>query len=119
MKRWQCAEQFVADRLQSLGWEILARNFRHIGYEIDIIAKRGDTVVAFEVKYRRRICAETYETLIPNRKLIALERGFVNFITLQNLTYETLRIDLVVITQIEKTGDYSVFHFPNIRRSMF
>lgn len=113
MKLWQQAEHYVSERLCALGWNVLARNFRHIGCEIDIIAKQATTVVAFEVKYRT--WEEELSNLIPPRKYRAVERGLLHYVTSKDVSYDTLRIDLVLVTKNE-TGKYAVIHIPNICR---
>ncbi len=44
------AESFTADWLMKKGWEILDRNFFMKGGELDIIAKKGDTLAFVEVR---------------------------------------------------------------------
>ncbi|MEE5992014.1 MAG: YraN family protein [Oscillospiraceae bacterium] len=46
-------ELAVAYYLEALGYQILHRNFRIRGGEIDIIASKGDTISFVEVKTRR------------------------------------------------------------------
>lgn len=45
-------EREAADWLQRAGFSILARNWRSGRYEIDIVARRGDTLHFVEVKTR-------------------------------------------------------------------
>ncbi len=45
-------ESRAAEYLETLGYQILERNFRCRFGEIDVIAKQGDTYVFIEVKYR-------------------------------------------------------------------
>ena len=47
------AESVVADRLESDGHEIIARNWRTKWCEIDVVSKKGDTIYFTEVKYRK------------------------------------------------------------------
>ena len=47
------AEQLAADSLERHGWTILDRNFRSGHKEIDLVARRGDTVAFVEVKARK------------------------------------------------------------------
>ncbi|MEA4970943.1 MAG: YraN family protein [Candidatus Pelethousia sp.] len=46
-------EDLAAAHLARAGYEILARNYRALGCELDIIAQRADTLVFAEVKARR------------------------------------------------------------------
>lgn len=47
------AEGLACSALEGQGWTIVNRNFRDGPREIDIIARRGDTVAFVEVKARR------------------------------------------------------------------
>jgi putative endonuclease len=49
---WREAEERACQYLRSLGYLIVARNWRWRGGEVDIIAKDGDTLVFVEVKHR-------------------------------------------------------------------
>lgn len=51
-RRGRDAEALVAAHLQSEGWQILARNHREAGVEIDLIAARDGRVRFVEVKAR-------------------------------------------------------------------
>lgn len=46
------AEELAADYLTKKGYKILARNYRYLKAEVDIVAKTGNTVVFVEVKAR-------------------------------------------------------------------
>lgn len=89
------AEELVAGLLRRQGWVVLARNFRHIGCELDIVARKGGTVVAVEVKARRG--AARPEDLLPWRKRAALVRGLTRFVGMRGLDFTTLRLDLAVV----------------------
>lgn len=47
------AEALAAEFLQGKGLQVLAQNWRTRWCEIDIVAKKGDTIYFTEVKYRR------------------------------------------------------------------
>jgi len=47
-----CGEEAVARHLASAGFAILARNYRQLYGEIDIIASKGDRLLFVEVKVR-------------------------------------------------------------------
>ena len=46
-------EDLAMEYLMALGFEILERNWRHRYWEIDLIAKEGETTVFIEVKTRK------------------------------------------------------------------
>lgn len=47
------AEQAVAAYLTSLGWQLVATNWRTRWCEIDLIMRQGSTISFIEVKYRQ------------------------------------------------------------------
>ncbi|NBX03670.1 MAG: YraN family protein [Alphaproteobacteria bacterium] len=49
------AEKIAAFYLRAKGYRILAERYRNFGGEIDILARRGKTVVAVEVKARKNL----------------------------------------------------------------
>lgn len=56
----------AADYLQSKGYQILEKNYRRQGIEVDMIALLGDELVFVEVKTRRsHTFGEAYESVTP------------------------------------------------------
>lgn len=93
------AESLVAKALEGQGWLLLARNFRHIGCELDLVVRKGQTTVVCEVKRRRwppRSLADG-EMLLPWRKRVALMRGARVFLSRRREQPETIRFDLAVV----------------------
>jgi putative endonuclease len=71
----QLAELLARAYLRCKGYRILAKNLRNRYGEIDIIAKRGKTLIAVEVKARRSMeaCAEAVTPWQRQRIARALE----------------------------------------------
>lgn len=102
------AEDLAAEHLVRNGHIIIAKNFRRRGSEIDLISKQGDFIVFVEVKARhsRPTTLEELSQLLPKRKQVALKRGALAFLAInENFNYEGLRFDLVVVTK-NKVTDY-------------
>ncbi len=81
------------------GWRILARNYRYIGCELDVVASKGRTTIIVEVKRRRyppRTLAEG-DMLLPWRKRLALKRGADAFLARTRHRAETIRFDLAIV----------------------
>jgi putative endonuclease len=52
VEKGRSAENVAVNHLQKKGYRILARNFRHRRYEIDVVAWHQGTIVFIEVKMR-------------------------------------------------------------------
>ncbi len=73
-------EDFAAAHLAQQGYQILARNIRCAGVELDIVARRGRTLVFVEVKTRRgREFGTPEEAVTPAKqaKLVELAATYV------------------------------------------
>lgn len=106
------AEDHVASLLRERGWLILGRNFRTIGAELDIIARKKDLVVVFEVKARRRLPRMIGE-LLSFKKRMALERGARRFLVTRHIVFSGIRFDLVIVL-LDKAGErVGMKYFPN------
>ena len=97
------AENLVANQLALAGWQILARNYRFCGFELDIVAEKGKTLAVIEVKSRRTEPSKPIDltNLISRRKRRALLRGAQHFLSSQTKFWNTVRFDLAVV---EKKG---------------
>ena len=89
-------EQIAASFLTLKGYEIVRKNFRAAGREIDLLARKGSLLVAVEVKLRRGRRFGRAVEAIDQRKLarIRLALGAALGIFKEPLVP---RIDLVVI----------------------
>lgn len=96
------AEHHVAGILLGQGWTIVARNYRWIGTEIDILASKGSSLIAVEVKFRTCFPSNMtqLEQLIPRRKLDALTRGLQAAVRHFRQNQSTTRIDLVIVSPV-------------------
>jgi putative endonuclease len=91
-------EAFVAGRLERAGYQILDRNWRMRGGELDIVALDGDILVFVEVKVRSGNWAVAEESL-DARKLGRLMRAAEMYVNLHPELIDRLwRVDFVAIT---------------------
>lgn len=79
LQRSREAEGFVAQQLEAQGWLILSKNFRILGSELDIVARKGGTLAIVEVKARKTkpVTLGDWQSLISVRKKEALDRKSV------------------------------------------
>jgi len=75
------AEQLACDYLQRRGLQLLQRNFRCRGGEIDLIMQHHDSLVFVEVRYRRRTAwGRAAETVSSDKqsRLIRCAQHYIN-----------------------------------------
>ncbi|MDR1494776.1 MAG: YraN family protein [Rickettsiales bacterium] len=78
------AEFFMALVLQLMGYRILHRRYKTPLGEIDLIAKKNDNIVAFEVKARKK--EELTTEIVSRRQLIRIGNA-MNIFLAQNEAY--------------------------------
>ena len=99
--------------LVSRGYALLVRNFRNRRGEIDLIVKKGDTVVFVEVKHWTRYSEESLGLAVDGRKTRRILRAAKSFLA-EHPEYEDskLRFDLVFVPGDEK----SILHLKDVMR---
>lgn len=95
------AEYFCAAALIFKGYSILSLRYRNYGGEIDIIARKGKTVIFAEVKARTSQEAALYSVSPAKQQVIArAASGFIA--TRKKYSQHDLRFDVMVITSPAK-----------------
>jgi putative endonuclease len=91
----RAAEDAGAAHLMRLGYEILARNVRLAGAEIDLVARDGDCIVFVEVRSRssRRFGGPLESVRFPKQARIA--RAASVFLARAGLSAQAARFDVV------------------------
>jgi ribonuclease HII len=92
------AENEVARHLQTLGHEVVARNWRTKYCEIDIVSKLGDTVYFTEVKYRKTNAQGGGLTAITTKKQRQMTFAAELFAAKYKLTSHNLRLAAADVT---------------------
>ena len=99
-------ETLAAKQMQKMGYEILERNFHALRGEIDIIAKKENTIVFTEVKYRKNETMGTPAEAVDSRKqqnIIRAAKAYIAQECLMEMGYD-FRFDVAeVLTSEEKT----------------
>ena len=114
MQRSREAEGFVAQQLEAQGWLILSKNFRILGSELDIVARKGGTLAIVEVKARKTkpVTLGDWQSLISVRKKEALYRGGVACQSRFGADATTVRFDLALVWGDKKP--YQIQYLVNI-----
>lgn len=105
----------MARRLAEAGYQIVARNWRVRGGEIDLIALHGQELVFVEVRARSSVASGRAAESVDARKLQHLMTAAARFIE-RHPEYEdrVWRVDLVAIT-LDGHGDLNGFeHFHDL-----
>lgn len=104
----QVAEKLAANYLKQQGLQIIQRNYRCKGGEIDIIAQEENVLVFIEVKYRRAssfgMAAESI-TLHKQKRIILAARHYL----MTRATLPICRFDALLIDNSKLTWEKNCF----------
>ena len=103
-------EEKAADFLKNKGYQIIGRNFRHRGGEVDIIALDNDTVVFTEVKTWAVLGIDSLEQGLDKKKqrrIIETAKYFLS--DNRKYRYMAVRFDVIFITPGSVTHLESAF----------
>lgn len=89
-------EQLAIDFLVENGYTILEKNFRFLKAEVDIIAKKENTIIAVEVKTRRSNFFGNPQDFVNPKKIKLLVSAMDFFVTEKDLEVN-VRFDIVAI----------------------
>ena len=87
-------EEQVADYLRRSGCEILERNYRFSGREIDIIARAGEIIVFVEVKKRSQSRWGKGAEAVDYRKRRRIVGAAAHYLAEKSLTDVNVRFDV-------------------------
>lgn len=74
------AESRAAAHLETLGREVVARNYRILGGEIDLVSREGGVLVFTEVRQRRNARHGSAAESVTARKLALMRRAALNYL---------------------------------------
>lgn len=108
-------ERLAARYLRWRGYRIIGRNLKLGGKEIDLLARRGDTVAFVEVKTRLRTAASAPEDSVGEVKQQHLRAAARHYLSQQQEPGLYYRFDVVSVVWPER-GKAAVSHFPDAFR---
>jgi len=103
----QAGEEIARSYLQQKGYHIVASNWRFKKYEIDIIARKGNTMIFAEVKMRANNAFGEPEEFVSKYKQRYLIAAAHHYLTEKNMDAES-RFDVIAITGQEP--DHRILH---------
>lgn len=95
-------EDIAAKFLEENGYNILERNYRGIGFEIDIICKSSTEIVFVEVKSRKNSNYGRPSEAVNKNKQSRIIRGAMKYIYDKKLQNIKVRFDVVEVYLDEK-----------------
>ena len=98
------AENLAASYLQRSGYTLLAKNFRYLKAEVDLIVQKGETLVAVEVKARSLGFFVAPHEAVSYKKIQLLVDDLVFFVQSRGLEVE-VRFDLITYIFNNKTWE--------------
>ena len=104
-------EAAACDYLRREGLIIRELNWRSGRDEIDIIAQRFDTIRFVEVKTRRALGATLPEQALDRRKIMALQRAAVRYMSMHRIDLDP-HFDFVAV-DVLPDGSLDVRYFPD------
>lgn len=108
-------EERAAAYMCAQGYEILKRNYRIRGGEIDLVARRGNEIVFVEVKARSSVRYGFPEESVTPAKARFIARAIREFVRKHHIP-ETfyLRFDVIAIEGAASDGAPSLHHIKNV-----
>ncbi|NOY47245.1 MAG: YraN family protein [Chlorobi bacterium] len=103
-------EQLAVDFLLQQGYAIMERNYRFQKAEVDIIAKKEDTLAIIEVKTRSTSDFGNPQDFVKPKQIQRLVKAVDEYVTVNNLDVE-VRFDIIAITKQEK--GFNIEHLEN------
>jgi len=102
-KQGREGEILARNYLLKKGYEVLELNWRYKKLEIDIIAKKEETVVFVEVKTRKNDTFGEPEVFVTKRKQNFLINAANQYITENNIDLES-RFDIIAVIQLNNNN---------------
>ncbi len=90
-------ERLAEQKLQTCGYEIVARNYRCAGGEVDLVARQAGVLVFVEVRTRRGTAYGTPEESITPRKRQHLITAAQRYLQEHQLADVAWRLDVVAV----------------------
>ena len=95
------AERHAAEYLREQGFEVCHTNWRSGRYELDIVARKDDTLHFVEVKCRREGALTSPEDAITPTKFRSLQKAAEAYIHMYGVELE-VQFDLIAVDHSEK-----------------
>jgi putative endonuclease len=113
-QKGQKGERRAAAYLRLRGYQVLERNYRVPQGEIDLIAKKGETLAFVEVKARKDDSHGMPIEAVSAQKVKRVSAAAAVYLATFNGTYNTCRFDIIAVGPDKNfLGFLKVHHFTN------
>lgn len=106
-------EGLVDEHLRRQGWEVLDRNWRGAGGELDIVALDGSELVVVEVKTRRSTAFGHPAEAVTGPKLARIRRLTGQWLAAHEARPSSVRVDVVAVL-VPRRGAPSLEHLVGV-----
>ena len=103
-------EELAVDYLLKNNYEIIERNYRFDKAEVDIIARKKDTLAIIEVKARSTTDFGNPQDFVKPKQIQRLVKAVDEYVTQNDLDVE-IRFDIIAIVKTGKS--YDIEHLEN------
>jgi putative endonuclease len=103
-------EQLAVDYLLKHGYEIVDRNYRFQKAEVDIIARKKDTLAIVEVKTRSTADFGNPQDFVKPKQIQRLVKAVDEYVNVNNLDVE-VRFDIIAI--VKEDQSFNIEHLEN------
>lgn len=110
-KKGSIAEDKAIFYLKEKGYNILYKNFYSIYGEIDIIAKKDNMIIFFEVKYRSSLKNGYPREAISKSKQEKIKKTALIYISENNILNSDFSFDIIEILNNEITHIENAFYY--------
>lgn len=104
------SERLAARFLQARGYVILVRNWRSQLGEVDLIARKDDSIIFVEVRSRSDETTENAALSVDNAKQLKIARTALSFLRQSHLLDCLARFDVIAICWPGKSADPIIEH---------
>lgn len=114
-KTGHLGEEIACKYLQTIGYRILAKNYRYSRMaEIDVVAKDGSDIVFVEVKTRNGLGQGHPFEAVNHSKLINIFKAGLFYLENTKEPYERYRIDIISVLLNHSNSDSKIEHLKDI-----
>lgn len=107
-------ERLAAKYLVDHGYTVIKANFSTRWAEIDIIARKENTIYFFEVKTRRTLKYGHPYAAVSHRKIYKIQQTGLVYLQRHKLLYQALAVGVVGVIGPDGSGQYKIECVPKV-----